>query len=178
MHSPMIFRPLLTLCALLFIAAVNASCVSMSESECRSGDWRAYGAADAAQGSVSEKQPARIKACQDHGVKPDLASYAVGMKEGQKAYCTPKGGWQIGYHGGSYDNSCPKETAAATVHAMSLAKEIYIAQSEVDQAQRQHEDHMFVGILSDQHLLQERADRIYARNVAEYVRLFGSYPDQ
>ncbi len=195
----MTFRPHLSLCAVLFIALTQSSCVHMSENECRAGDWKAYGFTDAYNDDVANKQPARIRACRGMGVEPDLAAYERGVKEGQKAYCTPFGGWHTGIQGRDLNNSCPQSTAEATLLGYTLGNEVYATQWAYEDAVRRREDnhydarreggsshvrsermhrydYIFGTSRADLRDLREKADQTYARNVATFVRLFGVNP--
>ncbi|HUR39634.1 MAG TPA: DUF2799 domain-containing protein [Verrucomicrobiae bacterium] len=97
----------LTLIALA-ASALLASCASMSDRECRSGNWREVGRADGAKGlPAGGELPKHRKACSDHGVTPDLAAYRTGHAEGLASYCTPSSGYVAARRGELYREVCP-----------------------------------------------------------------------
>jgi len=94
-------RPLALLAALAL-----AGCASMSEQECRSGDWEAVGRADGARGARPEQIDHLRKVCARHGVEPQAEAWRAGYAKGIESYCTPAGGYVSGRSATGYSKVC------------------------------------------------------------------------
>lgn len=88
-------RAALALLALLLAGA----CASLSEEECRAGDWRAIGFADGAAGRPADYVARHREACAEVGVSPDLDAWLAGREAGLARYCTPANAFDVGRSG-------------------------------------------------------------------------------
>jgi hypothetical protein len=92
---------------LAVLAALAASgCASMSEQDCRAGDWDAIGRADGARGALGNEVERHQKACARHEVAVNADAWRAGYARGLEAFCTPKGGYLAGRDGQRYHDVC------------------------------------------------------------------------
>lgn len=94
--------PLAPLAALL----LGASCATLSEDQCRAGNWRAIGVSDGMAGRSEIFVSNHAEACAELGIAPDLAAWAVGRDEGLRAYCTPDRAYSAGQRGQRLNPVC------------------------------------------------------------------------
>lgn len=89
------------------LAGLIAGCATLSESECRTGDWRQLGYVDGLKGYGTARLADHAKACARYGVAPDTLAWQLGFTQGQTLYCTPRSGYEHGRDGRAYGNVCP-----------------------------------------------------------------------
>jgi Protein of unknown function (DUF2799) len=100
-------RGLDALRALAVVAVLAATaCASLSENECRGGDWDAVGRADGARGTRADEIERHQKACARHDVMVDEEAWRGGYFKGLEAFCTPSGGYVAARAGERHDNVC------------------------------------------------------------------------
>ena len=93
--------------ALAVLAVLAAAgCASMSEQECRAGDWDAIGRADGERGAPGNEVERRQQACARHEVTVNEDAWRAGYARGLEAFCTPKGGYLAGRDGQRYHDVC------------------------------------------------------------------------
>jgi Protein of unknown function (DUF2799) len=90
---------------LLSLLAVTG-CASLSETECRGGDWYSIGRRDGASGRTEDYVAQHAAACQEHGVAPDYERWLEGRERGLERFCTARNGYRVGEVGGSYQDVC------------------------------------------------------------------------
>lgn len=88
-------RILLAVLALITVA----SCATLSENECQSGDWFEIGKEDGARGRALDFIVQHAKACNEFGIAPQADPWRAGRVEGLKTYCTPRNAYNIGQRG-------------------------------------------------------------------------------
>jgi len=81
-------------------------CASLSESDCRGGDWYNIGVRDGANGRGEDYVAEHTAACQKIGVVPDHDRWLEGRDRGLERYCTARNGYRVGEVGGSYNEVC------------------------------------------------------------------------
>lgn len=116
------FAPLAGLTALLLLG-----CASVSEEECRVGDWRGIGFSDGAAGRSPDYIDNHRKACAKVGVAPDLAAWQAGRSQGLKQYCSPQNAYETGRKGQEIGPYC----SAAQVSSMQKAHEFGLKYNEL-----------------------------------------------
>jgi hypothetical protein len=89
---------------MLLLAA--SGCASLSEKDCRAGDWYAIGLRDGAAGRTEDYVAGHSAACQEYGVAPDHERWLEGRERGLARFCTARNGYRIGEVGGRYDDVC------------------------------------------------------------------------
>lgn len=92
-------------CAAL-VLPVLAGCASLSEKECRAGDWFSIGLRDGSNGRGEDYLAEHAAACEGVGVAPDRARWLEGRERGLASFCTARNGYRIGEVGGSYGEVC------------------------------------------------------------------------
>ena len=102
-------RILLALAPLAFLAA----CASLSETECRSGNWFEIGRDDGSNGRAASFIREHAKACNDFGIAPNAGAWRKGREEGLKTYCTRRNAYDIGARGRTLSNVCPASRQSA-----------------------------------------------------------------
>jgi hypothetical protein len=77
---------------IFFLLIFASSCASLSEKECKSGDWRSIGYDDGKSGqNKSSRLQEHGKACGEYGISPDLKSYEDGYRLGNEIFCANSG---------------------------------------------------------------------------------------
>lgn len=109
------------------LVALCAGCASLSESECRSGDWGGLGYRDGAAGFQRTILDSHDKACAKAGVKPDANAWYAGYERGNAAYCTPQRGLDEGINGVSYRDLCPSHLEPAFLERYNAGRQVFQA---------------------------------------------------
>jgi hypothetical protein len=99
------------------VAALAAGCASLSEDQCRQGDWAGIGQADGYAGYAMTRLQDHVEACGKLGITPNAAAYSRGRQTGLRGYCTSSRGFSEGRAGNSYAGVCPPELAPAFMAA-------------------------------------------------------------
>ena len=102
-----------------------AACASLSEDQCRAGDWRGIGFADGAQGRSPDHIARHQKACAGIGVTPDLQAWLAGRQEGLQRYCTPATAYRVGRNGQSIAPYCSAAQLASMRPAHDQGRAYY-----------------------------------------------------
>jgi hypothetical protein len=87
-------RALAVLCLFLL-----AACASLTEEECRAGDWYRIGVSDGAEGRGADHIEAHRRACAGVGVSPDAEAWLRGRERGLRLYCTPAKAYEVAREG-------------------------------------------------------------------------------
>ena len=108
--------------ALLVALPLLASCASLSEEECLTGDWRSIGFADGAAGRTADYIERHREACAPSGIAPDLDAWLAGRAQGLQQYCTPQNAYSVGRSGRSLSPVCsgPGVTELNRAHQRGL----------------------------------------------------------
>ncbi len=109
-------------------------CASLSESECKEGDWRSIGFRDGRSGQPVVRIQDHVKACKKHGIHPDPALYTEGRQSGLRLYCTPKSGFHSGLYGRTYYNVCPPSVSRGFLAGRDLGEQLRRAESSFNSA--------------------------------------------
>ena len=122
-------RRLRTPAALALLAALVgcASKGSVSENQCRAGDWETLGYRDGVNGYRSTRLLAHQDACGEIGIVPDRATYRVGWSEGIAEYCRPGRGYEVGLRGLALPAVCPDELAGPFSDAYAAGRTLFEA---------------------------------------------------
>lgn len=76
---------------LLCVLVLATSCSSLSEKECKSGDWAAIGRKDGERGYSDGRLESHQKACSEYGITIDANQYQSARQEGLLTYCSTTG---------------------------------------------------------------------------------------
>ena len=120
---------------LAFVAL--ASCASLSENTCKSGDWEAIGFEDGVQGQSPDRIFNHARACNSYGIVPNKTLWEAGRTEGLKLYCTPRNAYEEGADGDRLRPVCPFDTRPALLEQNARGLEWYRIGRDIDDAQRQ-----------------------------------------
>lgn len=119
------------ICGLLSLFGLAAGCATLSQEECRRGDWYGIGQRDAYQGYSANRLDEHSKACAEYQVTVDAAAYAQGYQAGIQDFCTPARGFQYGRQGGYYQNNCPPALEPGFLNQYRLGRELYSVESQL-----------------------------------------------
>ena len=86
-----------------------AACATLSEEDCRAGNWYDIGLHDGEAGRTAEYLAKHAKACSKFGIAPDQSQWEKGRREGLPLYCRPARAWQEGAKGRHLSPVCPVE---------------------------------------------------------------------
>ena len=98
--------------AFLLLLLPLAACATLSEDECRGGDWEAIGVEDGAAGRTPDYIQKHAKACADFGIAPDPVLWERGRQKGLPLYCRPARAWEEGSEGRRLSPVCPAQQQA------------------------------------------------------------------
>lgn len=86
-----------------------SGCSSLSETQCRTGEWEEIGEHDGAHGAPQHRSVDHQKACAEYGVEVDAEAYFRGYERGLEQYCTANNAVRLGVEGAAYAGVCPVE---------------------------------------------------------------------
>ncbi|MEE9454573.1 MAG: DUF2799 domain-containing protein [Paracoccaceae bacterium] len=119
-----------------------ASCASLSEDACRSGNWQAIGYNDGANGRSQNYLNEHREACVEYGIAPDQTAWLRARLEGLKQYCTRPNAYQIGRRGSDLNPVCSSDLAGlklANFYGLryyEIRREIDTLEHELDETLR------------------------------------------
>jgi hypothetical protein len=155
----------------LILALALAGCASLSEKQCRSGDWRALGEQDGARGTPVTELEQHRKACDAHGVKPDEALYRAGHAAGLARYCTPSSAYEAGRAGGGSSEACPPATVKDFQRGLHRGREVYRLLVDLRELRRQR-DELQLAAMSGDYAPEDRTQlRFRADELNDRVRM-------
>lgn len=114
------------------LLAVLAACASLTEAECRDGDWQGIGLADGAEGRGEGRLEAHRRACADAGVVPDAAEWRAGREAGLRLYCRPAKAYAVAREGRSLAEGCTAAELAALAPAYERGQDYWRIELEID----------------------------------------------
>lgn len=126
--------------AIALLLVILAACASLSEAECRGGDWRGIGFSDGASGRTADHIAAHRKACADLGITPDVTAWNAGRKQGLRDYCTPANAYRVGRRGDSISPACSASQRAAMLPAYRDGSQYHDLGQQADELRRQISD--------------------------------------
>lgn len=126
-------RYFFTIAPLLLLAA----CATLSEDECRGGDWFAIGQEDGTEGRKLSFLQQHSEACGEFGVAPDRSAYLQGREAGLKFYCTPDSAFREGRRGSRLSAVCPAGDLARLQRANQRGLDVHRIEDEIDDIERE-----------------------------------------
>jgi hypothetical protein len=127
-----------TTLAALVASLLVGGCATLSETECKTADWRQIGAGDGQRGAPTGRLNDHIEACAKVGIRPDANQYYAGRNAGIRLYCTPRSGYERGSRDSVEDSSvCPVELAGGYLDGFRLGKRVHEARSPVERLDRE-----------------------------------------
>jgi len=109
----------------LLLPLLFTGCASMNKKECVNADWQVIGIEDGSRGKALANLGRHRSACSEHDVKPDLAAYKRGHREGLRRYCTEIKGFELGKDGSKYNGVCPAELEQTFLDGYYMGKQLY-----------------------------------------------------
>lgn len=119
--------------ALLFLLLLAQGCASLNKEECLVADWHLIGYQDGVAGKSPAAVGAYRKDCAKHAVVPDLVAYQEGRAEGLLEFCKAGNGYRLGKSGRALPVVCPAQLEAGFSAAYKQGRDIYLAQSAVNE---------------------------------------------
>jgi len=104
---------------------------TVSENQCRAGDWQTIGYGDGMAGFASTRLLMHQEACGEFGIVPVREQYLAGWEEGLFTYCTADNGFQIGQRGGALNRVCSGELREPFASAHADGRQLYLARRDV-----------------------------------------------
>ena len=123
-------RPVLAAAALLALA----SCTTLTEEECRAGDWFGIGVSDGAEGRPVGRLEGHRRACADVGVIPDAEAWLRGRERGLRQYCVPARAYDVGRRGLPIAEGCTAAERAAMSPAYDTGRQWFRLEEQIDSA--------------------------------------------
>jgi hypothetical protein len=128
-------RPL-AMSAVVVLGAGCASTPSVSENQCRAGDWQTIGYRDGANGINSSRLLQHQEACGEFAIVPDRNLYLAGWEEGLSTYCTADNGFQQGLRGRALNSNCRDQLREPYAAAHADGRQLYVARRDVSRLQQ------------------------------------------
>ena len=119
---------------LLLAPFLLAACATLSEDECRAGNWYDIGREDGADGRRSDFIIQHAKACNKIGIAPVRAEWEQGRQEGLLIYCRPRRAYEEGTRGRRLSPVCPVEDLAELERANKRGLIWYRIGQDISQA--------------------------------------------
>ena len=86
-------------------------CSTLSEQQCRLGDWYGLGYQDGQAGRTRARLGAYHEDCAEFGITPDLTRWQEGYAKGLEYYCIPELAYAKGKQGETYQGVCPNDAS-------------------------------------------------------------------
>lgn len=117
--------------AAIVVVSGCAAKPTVSENQCRAGDWQTIGYRDGAMGKDSTRLLEHQEACGAFGIFPERDTYLAGWQEGLATFCTGDNGFQQGVQGRYLNGSCRGELREPFASAHADGRALYQARREV-----------------------------------------------
>lgn len=127
---------LAALALLLLAAPVLSACATLSEAECRVGDWYSIGQTDGYHGRPAARLADHAAACTDYGIMPDRAAYTAGREDGLRQYCQPARGYREGLAGNGYAGVCPLGQERGFLTGFEAGREVADVAAQAERVER------------------------------------------
>lgn len=113
-----------------------SSCASLTEEECRAGDWRSIGLDDGTRGRSPDFLATHVDACASYQITPDASAWESGRLEGLALYCTPESAYENGAKGRRLRPVCPASDHPALSRSNSKGLMYYEIGQDIDDIER------------------------------------------
>jgi hypothetical protein len=148
-----------------------AGCATLSEKECRRGDWDAIGREDGARGLPAAELERHRTACGKHDITPDASAWHAGHEQGLATFCTPRGGYLAGRGGETYRDVCPAAKEAAFLAAHRRGREVAERMREVRELRQQLRDLEAAALQNDGRPEDRTQMRFRAEEIGQRLRI-------
>jgi hypothetical protein len=155
----------------LLAAAGLCACASLSEKQCRSGDWTSIGRDDGAHGLAANEFDKHREACKPYGKEPDAKAYEAGRAQGLKTYCTQAGAYVSARRGLGYNGVCANRSEGLFLEAFRAGQHVNTQMREVRDLRRDI-DELQIAAMSEDHSDAERTQmRFRAQDLNQRLRI-------
>lgn len=118
----------------LAMPVLLGACASMSESQCRSADWRLIGYADGSRGLPAARIEEHAKSCAKIGVRPELDTYLRARTDGLLEFCQPENAFRQGRIGAADRSAdCAPHLLQAFRFEYGQGREIHDRERDINQ---------------------------------------------
>ncbi len=128
-------RPLRFLLPAVLLLPLLSACASLSEDQCRAGDWETVGLRDGAEGRTPDYLRTHARACNEYGVAPVRSEWERGRQIGLRTYCTPRRAWEEGADGHRLSPVCPAELEPELRRANARGLDLHEVEEDIDRAE-------------------------------------------
>ena len=126
-----------TILPLIILAAITLSgCATVSESQCRVGDWQTLGKEAGFNGADQSRFFDNSKDCANYGIRGNAADFETGRQQGLKHYCTSNGGLNAGRRGYEYKGVCSGPAELEFMRGYLTGRELYLLELEYNDRYR------------------------------------------
>ncbi len=118
----------------LLASVLLAGCAgkpTVSEYQCRAGDWETIGFRDGASGFGETRLLAHQEACGEFAIVPDRGLYRQGYSRGLASYCTADNGYHAGLSGKNLNRYCSDDLREPYASAHADGYTLYVARRDV-----------------------------------------------
>lgn len=131
----------------LGILLIMGGCATLSEDQCKAGNWNAIGRNDGVSGMGTSRLASHQKACSEYGININTSEYNVGYNEGLTVFCTTENGFEQGKSGKNNARVCPGNLQVNFDKGYYEGKKIYdletaikAAETEIDRLNQEIEN--------------------------------------
>ena len=114
-----------------------ASCATLSEEQCRGGNWYDIGLQDGKAGRTADYLGKHAKACSKFGIAPNQSQWEDGRQDGLPLYCRPAQAWREGAKGRSLSPVCPAESLERLEQANWRGRTYHRIGQDIAEAERE-----------------------------------------
>jgi len=118
----------------LMLFILVTSCATLSENDCKNGNWKLIGKKDGISGKPLKVISQHQEACSPYKVKVDTKEYESGRKEGLVTYCKSENGYQEGLAGHTCHNVC---TSKEFIKKYKIGHKIFDLKKEISDYQKE-----------------------------------------
>ena len=154
------------LTGLLVIVGLSG-CATLSEEECRVGDWRTIGFEDGSVGKDVRDIGQHREACADYGITVDLDAYRQGHEEGMVVFCQPASGFELGTSGQPFIDSCPEELRSEFYAAFEDGNRVFKLRRDLNYRQQELERSQQLILEMDEETKKLEADLVSGEGSAD-----------
>jgi len=115
------------LCVVFF-----TGCATLSQQDCKRGDWFGLGVQDGRSGEASERLSEHRKACSEYGVAVNDSQYFAGREQGIREYCRIDNAFEVGLQGHDYRHVCPPSIDGVFSRYHAAAYAVHRERAELD----------------------------------------------
>lgn len=121
----------------IILLFVLSSCATLSENECKNGNWELIGKKDGLKGRPLSVISQHQEACSEYKVRINTREYEIGRNQGLGEYCKPENGYQEGINGHKYNNVCTNKEFNTKYR---IGYKIYELKKEIEKANKEIND--------------------------------------